>query len=288
MSHANARLTVHGRMLVVRRVRLEGRPKAHVAKELGVSRQCVHRWVARFDAEGWDRLQERSSRPHTSPTRTSPEREAEVLTARREHRCGPAGLAVLTGVPERTVTRVLRRHLVAHWSAGSSSDYRRTRALSTCCFASCPVIASVCRNHDCVVSDPSTPAAPRASNTAGAANACACAVFNQPEQAFELFGHGGVREVPEHHHRTSRTHVRRDHRGIEVHVNGPPPEPGPRLGRSSTPADCSRHRRQAQQQRLTPSQPKRPTRTMPAQRATPRHRPAGARDRRPVAHNSSG
>ncbi len=117
MSHANARLTVHGRMLVVRRVRLEGRPKAHVAKELGVSRQCVHRWVARFDAEGWDRLQERSSRPHTSPTRTSPEREAEVLTARREHRCGPAGLAVLTGVPERTVTRVLRRHLVAHLSA---------------------------------------------------------------------------------------------------------------------------------------------------------------------------
>jgi len=43
MAHANARMTLHGRRLLVRRVRLEGRPVAHVAKELGVSRQCAHR-----------------------------------------------------------------------------------------------------------------------------------------------------------------------------------------------------------------------------------------------------
>ena len=53
MSHANARLTFHGRCLLVRRVRVEGRPAAHVARELGVSRQCAYRWVRRFDAEGW-------------------------------------------------------------------------------------------------------------------------------------------------------------------------------------------------------------------------------------------
>ncbi len=35
MSHANARLNLHGRMLLVRRVRVEGRPVAHVAKEQG-------------------------------------------------------------------------------------------------------------------------------------------------------------------------------------------------------------------------------------------------------------
>ena len=35
VSHANARLNLHGRMLLVRRVRVEGRPVAHVAKEQG-------------------------------------------------------------------------------------------------------------------------------------------------------------------------------------------------------------------------------------------------------------
>ena len=112
MSHANARLTVHGRALLVRRVRFERRPIAHVAKELGVSRQCAHRWVARYDAQGWDGLLDRSSRPRSCPTRTSAQREEAVLAARAQHRCGPARIAALTGVPERTVTRVLRRHQV--------------------------------------------------------------------------------------------------------------------------------------------------------------------------------
>jgi len=112
MAHVNARLTVRGRMLLVRRVRLDGRPVSHVAKELGVSRQCAHRWVARFDAEGWDGLGDRSSRPRSCPTRTPAVVEAQVLAARAEHRHGPAWLADYTGVPERTVTRILRRHRV--------------------------------------------------------------------------------------------------------------------------------------------------------------------------------
>jgi leucine-zipper of insertion element IS481 len=65
MGHANARLTFYGRCELVRRVRA-GRPVAHVAKEMGVSRQCGPRWVARFAAEGWDGLRDRSSRPHHS------------------------------------------------------------------------------------------------------------------------------------------------------------------------------------------------------------------------------
>ena len=51
MPHRNARLTVHGRQLLVDRVSA-GRPVAHVAMGVGVSRQCAHRWVARFAAEG--------------------------------------------------------------------------------------------------------------------------------------------------------------------------------------------------------------------------------------------
>jgi len=45
-------LTVHGRQLLVDRVLTGGRKPAHVAAELGVSRQCVYRWVRRFLDEG--------------------------------------------------------------------------------------------------------------------------------------------------------------------------------------------------------------------------------------------
>jgi len=77
---------------------------------MGVSRQCAHRWVARYDAEGDAGLEDRSSRPHVSPNRTPAEIEARVLEARREHRRGPDWLGPELGVPARTVTRILRRH----------------------------------------------------------------------------------------------------------------------------------------------------------------------------------
>ena len=78
MGHRNARLTFHGRRLLVQRVREQHMPVAHVAKAMGVSRQCAHRWVARFDAEGVAGLEDRSSRPHRMPTMTSPEVEANA------------------------------------------------------------------------------------------------------------------------------------------------------------------------------------------------------------------
>jgi transposase InsO family protein len=109
MSHANARLTFHGRCLLVRRVRFGGRPTAHVARELGVSRQCAYRWIRRFDAEGWAGLHDRSSRPHRSPSQTPAETEERVLAARHELRQGPAFIAEATGVAPRTVSRILAR-----------------------------------------------------------------------------------------------------------------------------------------------------------------------------------
>ena len=110
MSHANARLTVHGRRLLVERVRGDRRPVSHVAKELGISRKCAHLWVNRFDAEGDAGLAERSSRPHTSPRRTSRVAEEAVVQARKRLRCGRETIATQTGVPARTVSRVLARH----------------------------------------------------------------------------------------------------------------------------------------------------------------------------------
>ena len=112
MSHANARLNVRGRVLLVQRVLVEHRPVAHVAKELGVSRQCAHRWVNRFREHGIAGLADRSSRPLSMPRRTTAEVEQRVLTLRRQLRQGPDRLAIVAGVPARTISAILRRHRV--------------------------------------------------------------------------------------------------------------------------------------------------------------------------------
>jgi transposase InsO family protein len=113
MSHRNARLTVHGRKLIVDRHRA-GWKQAHIAAAMGVSRKCVKTWIDRHKAEGEAGLETRSSRPHSMPTRTAPEVEQQVLAARAEHRQGPDVLGPRVGVPARTVSRILRRHGVPH------------------------------------------------------------------------------------------------------------------------------------------------------------------------------
>jgi transposase len=109
VSHANARLTVHGRLLLVERILVDHRPVAHVAAELGVSHQCAHRWVRRFREEGPAGLVDRSSRRHRCAWRTPPAMEAAVVELRRSSRRGPAWISVELGVAERTVTAILRR-----------------------------------------------------------------------------------------------------------------------------------------------------------------------------------
>jgi transposase InsO family protein len=91
-----------------------GRPVAHVAKELGVSRQCAHRWIARFRAEGDAGLHERSSRPHCCPRRTPVEVEQRVLELRRRERRGQDWIGPEVGLPARTVSAILRRHQVPY------------------------------------------------------------------------------------------------------------------------------------------------------------------------------
>jgi transposase InsO family protein len=117
MGHANARLTFHGRCLLVERVRIDERPVSHVAREMGVSRQCAHKWVARFDEEGWDGLHDRPSRPRTCPGQTPADVEARVVAARLEMRTGRDRVAEATGVPARTVSRILARYGVPPVSA---------------------------------------------------------------------------------------------------------------------------------------------------------------------------
>ena len=113
MSHGTARLTVHGRRLIVQRHQA-GWKQAHIAAAMGVSRKCVKTWLDRYAAEGEAGLVTRSSRPHSMPTKTSPQIEAQVLAARSELRDGPDVLGPKVGVPARTVSRILRRHRVPY------------------------------------------------------------------------------------------------------------------------------------------------------------------------------
>ncbi|NEA55194.1 helix-turn-helix domain-containing protein, partial [Streptomyces sp. SID13666] len=105
MSHRNARLTVHGRRLLIERV-VSGRPVAHVAAEMGISRATAHKWVRRWRAEGEAGLHDRSSRPHTTPHRTPAAVEARVCALRQARKLGPARIGPILGLPASTVHRI--------------------------------------------------------------------------------------------------------------------------------------------------------------------------------------
>lgn len=109
MSHGNARLTFHGRLLIVQRHRA-GWPKAHIAAAMGVSRKCVRTWIDRFAIEGEAGLHDRPSRPHWTPTRTPVEIEQRILELRQRERRGPDWIGAELGVAPRTVSRVLARN----------------------------------------------------------------------------------------------------------------------------------------------------------------------------------
>jgi transposase InsO family protein len=108
VAHANARLTVHGRLLLVQRV-LSGHKPGEVAKQLGVSRQTVYKWVRRYAAEGLAGLADRSSRPHLTPRATSAETTARIVALRLALHAGPVRVAAALGLVASTVGAVIRR-----------------------------------------------------------------------------------------------------------------------------------------------------------------------------------
>lgn len=112
MAHANARLTVHGRRLLVERI-LAGHRPADVAHQLGCSRATTYKWLHRFHQEGPAGLNDRPSRPHRCPHRTPPEIERAIVQARRVHRRGADWLAGELGLAASTVGRVIARHGMA-------------------------------------------------------------------------------------------------------------------------------------------------------------------------------
>jgi transposase InsO family protein len=106
--HGNARLTIHTRRLLIDRI-MSGRPVAHVAAEMGISRATAYKWWARWRAEGTPGLWDRSSRPYRSPNHTPHQLERRIEGLRRSRKLGPARIGWILGVAHSTVHRVLVR-----------------------------------------------------------------------------------------------------------------------------------------------------------------------------------
>jgi transposase InsO family protein len=106
--HANARLTPIGRLTLCLRIE-DGRPVAHVAPEMGISRATGYKWWKRYCEEGVDGLTDRSSRPHRCPHRTPATTEAQIAELRSVLKLGPARIGYRLGVAPSTVHRVLVR-----------------------------------------------------------------------------------------------------------------------------------------------------------------------------------
>jgi transposase InsO family protein len=106
--HGNARTCPHSRLLMVRRVELEGWTLRAAAEAAGVSVRTVSKWLACYRAEGEEGLLDRSSAPRSIPHRT-PEERVQAIAALRRVRMTAAEIAESLRMPLSTVSAVLTR-----------------------------------------------------------------------------------------------------------------------------------------------------------------------------------
>ena len=107
-THKNASLTPRGREAMARSVMEGGSSKAAAARAFHTTPKTVAKWIARFRAEGAAGLQDRSSRPHSSPGQTPPATCERVEALRRQRHTGEQ-IAAEVGVSAATISRILKR-----------------------------------------------------------------------------------------------------------------------------------------------------------------------------------
>lgn len=86
---------------VVNAVLVEGRSVKEVCEAHGISRSWLYELIARYRAEGEEGLRPKSKRPHSSPSRTAPQIEDEIVALRKE----------LTGLGVDAGAHTIRYHL---------------------------------------------------------------------------------------------------------------------------------------------------------------------------------
>jgi transposase InsO family protein len=106
--HQNARMTFHGRLLLVERVRQAGWRVVDAAVAARVAERTAYTWLARYRDGGVTALHDRSSAPASSPRRLPAEVVAAVERLRRLRWSGPR-IARALGRPGSTIGSVLRR-----------------------------------------------------------------------------------------------------------------------------------------------------------------------------------
>jgi transposase len=82
--HENARMTVHGRALLVSRICDDGWRVADAAEAAGVSERTAYKWLARYRAGGAAALVDRQSTPGRCPHGTPAEQVAAIEGLRRQ------------------------------------------------------------------------------------------------------------------------------------------------------------------------------------------------------------
>ena len=106
--HANAPLTPTGRRILCERI-ASGRPIAHVAGEMGISRQTASKWWNRYLKAGEAGLHDRRSTPVSTPNRLPERTERRIIGLRVNRRWGPARIAGHLRLVVSTVWRALKR-----------------------------------------------------------------------------------------------------------------------------------------------------------------------------------
>lgn len=105
--HPNAKTTPYQRQLLVERVDQLGWAMEDACQAAGIHVRTGYRWLRRF-REGDRQLGDRSSRPRTTPTRTSAARERKIERLRRR-RWTAATIARRLQMARSTVAAVLKR-----------------------------------------------------------------------------------------------------------------------------------------------------------------------------------
>ncbi len=112
--HKNAKTCPKSRALMVSRVIDEGRSTAEVAKEMGVCRRTVYKWIRRFCESGAAGLEDGSSAPLMIHHRLGRDWVDIILELRKEYHLTALRIANQLKLPRSTVAAVLQREGVSH------------------------------------------------------------------------------------------------------------------------------------------------------------------------------
>ena len=107
--HPNAPLTPEGRRRMVECVLVKKWTIEATAERFQVDAKTVRKWRDRFRAEGEAGLQDRSSRPHSSPNRTPRSIRRQVVRLRKKRRKGAAWIGHQVGLAASTVQHILNQ-----------------------------------------------------------------------------------------------------------------------------------------------------------------------------------